>query len=200
MELSIKILSLQERVELLDRLVESNLSFKKSWPYLYSGDPYETRRIIESYVHDDRCIVTAAYSDGKIIAVAMENAIAALPEGAFQLGSWVFSMGSSLDKTYWSNWMLIEPEARGMNLGEQVMATTIAELKSRGTELWVFDVLNRRLPDPRAPEGYRNDASYYEKHGFKRVMVPPVFTSWVDIGDDKPSKKFYFTYYMDLRQ
>jgi GNAT superfamily N-acetyltransferase len=200
MELIVKILSATERIALLDWIIENNLTAKKAWPFLYDGDPIYTRKVIESYVHDDRCLVTAVFGDGRPVAVAMENAVSALPGGFFQLESWVKSMGSSLEKTYWSNWMIVDPELRGVNLGAQIMTATIAELKSRGAELWVFDVLNRRLPDPRAPEGYRNDASYYEKHGFKRAMVPPVFSSWVDIGDDKPSKKFYFTYYMDLRQ
>lgn len=197
----VRLLSPGEQKLARDWLVENNLRAKCRWPYLYEGDPHETKRVIDGYVNDPECIVAVAVDGGgNFVAVEMTNAMAALPDGVqAQIAPLVAKLGADPAETYWSNWLIVDPAHRGLGLGEKLMGLTLAELRRRGAQLWVFDVLYRRLPDHRAPPGYANDTSYYEKFGFARAPTPPLVMSWVDIGDDKPSAKAYMTYIKDLR-
>lgn len=202
MDLKVKILSATERKKYSGWIVDNNLSAKRRWPYLYDGDAVETERVIRSYLPDDGCIVAMAFDGDKPIGVEMSNRLEHLPLPITDdMRRWIADNNSTVEKTYWANWIIIDPVYRGLDVGRRLIEASMAALRKRGAELWVFNVLMRRPGHPAQPKGWRSDLDYFEYVGFRRAMLPPTPSDWADLepSGSPVTRKFYMPYYLDLR-
>lgn len=197
-----RILSVKDRLATAPWLVENNLAAKRRWPYLYEGDAVETERVIRSYLPDDGCIVAMAFDGDVPVGVEMSNRLEHVPLPiTTDMRYWIAERGSAVERTYWANWIIVDPAYRGQDVGRKLIETSIAALRERGAELWLFNVLMRRPGHPAQPEGWRSDLEYFEYVGFKRAMLPPTPSDWADLepAGSPVTRKFYMSYYMDLR-
>lgn len=197
-----RILSVKDRLATAPWLVENNLAAKRRWPYLYEGDAVETERVIRSYLPDDGCIVAMAFDGDVPVGVEMSNRLEHVPLPITEdMRRWIADNNSTVEKTYWANWIIVDPSYRGQDVGRKLIETSIAALREHGAELWLFNVLMRHPGHPAQPDGWRSDLEYFEHVGFKRAMLPPTPSDWADLepAGSPVTRKFYMSYYMDLK-
>ena len=199
---AIRILSTAERVKMAPWLVENNLTAKLRWPYLYRGDAAETERIIRGYLAHRGCVVAMAFDGDRPIAAEMSNWRGVVPLPITDdLTRFLARAGTTLARTWWANWLIVEPEARGQDIGRRLIAASEAAIRALGGDVWLFDVLMRPPGHPAAPLDWRPESQYFGHVGFVPAPLPPTPSEWVDIepAGMPATRKFYRTYWRDLR-
>lgn len=199
---AVRILSKAERAKWAPWLVANNLAAKRRWPYLYEGDAAETERIIRGYLPHRGCVVAMAFDGDRPIGAEMSNQReqVPLPIGD-DLLRFCRRQGVDLARVWWANWLIVEPEARGQDIGRRLIAASTEAIRALGGDLWIFDVLMRPAGHPAAPLDWRPESAYFGHIGFTPAPLPPTPSDWADI--DPPSapvtRKFYQSFFCDLR-
>lgn len=169
----------------LGDLARLRIAVFRDYPYLYEGDAAYEQRYLTAYARSPRSVFVLVL-DGDAVVGASTGIPLADDGDVFHQPFLEHGMPLS-DVFYFGESVLLDAY-RGQGLGHRFFDQREAHARHLGGFRWTaFCAVERSPDDPRQPEGYRPNDTFWRKRGYQRQDNMFCTLDWKERGDDAPS-------------
>lgn len=178
----------------VDEIVSIQVDYFAEYPYLQKLDKSLLKQDFHSRYPNKKSIFVVARDGKKMVSANVFIPFSEQKDQVTSFDLW-FRRNNEDKKDYvYGGLTLTIPEYRSQGVVKQMAEETDKHLKKLGYKGRMLYSIVRPTNDPKAPVGFRQPSGYFVKRGYEHMKLKPVTSSWVDIGDEKPTEKMFELY------
>lgn len=169
----------------LDDVAHLRIAVFRAFPYLYDGDVGYEARYLQTYSHSPESLFVLAFDGDRVIGAS--TGIPLTDEtAAFQKP--FAARGTPLGSVFYFGESVLLPEYRGHGLGHRFFDAREAYARRLGRfDLTAFCAVVRAPDDPRRPDGYRANDTFWTKRGYVQQPDMRCEIEWKELGAPAPT-------------
>lgn len=186
MSLSVRSLTGEQIVPLIEDLAALRMAVFAEWPYLYAGDRAYEEWYLREFAAAEGSVLVLAQDGGKPIGAATASP---MPAQKDEFRRPFEQNGISTDDMFYFGESVLLPEYRGRGLGHAFFDHREAQAARWGARSTVFAAVIREPNHPARPAGYSPLDAFWTKRGYRPVPGSVMELAWQDHGERAESLK-----------
>jgi GNAT superfamily N-acetyltransferase len=168
-------------VPYLDALAALRIEVFAVWPYLYQGDVDYERRYLARYVRCPRALFVLAWQGRTMVGASTGLP---LSDGEETFRRPFREAGIDPAAVFYCGESVLRRACRGHGAGHAFFDRREAEARSLGLPITAFCAVDCERDDPRRPSGYRGNAEFWARRGYRRHAGMQCRLDWPEPGSE----------------
>ncbi|MEJ2408150.1 MAG: GNAT family N-acetyltransferase [Novosphingobium sp.] len=180
MAVTVKALTGEQILAVIDDLAALRMAVFAEWPYLYDGDPAYEAGYLREFVEEPDSILVAACDGDRVVGAATASPMSAQKA---QFRAPFEARRLDVSRLFYFGESVLLPEYRGQGIGHAFFDHREAQARECGANAASFAAVIRRADHPDRPDGYVPLDGFWRKRGYVPVDGFVTQLGWKDHRD-----------------
>ncbi|WP_085878355.1 GNAT family N-acetyltransferase [Roseisalinus antarcticus] len=170
----------------LDDLADLRIRVFREWPYIYDGDLAYERRYMAGYRDNDRAVLVAATSAGRLVGAATGTP---MEDHSADFAAAFAGLDMGLEQIFYCAESVLLPDYRGQGAGHRFFDLREAHARALGREHCAFCAVLRPDDHPLRPADARSLEPFWEGRGYRKLPGALAEFYWKDVDQSVETRK-----------
>jgi GNAT superfamily N-acetyltransferase len=163
----------------LEALAKLRMKVFRDYPYLYDGDMAYEHKYLDAYARSRRSVFVLAWDGDELVGCSTGMPLADEMPSVQQP---FIERGMLLSDVFYFGESVLLPAYRGQGIGHRFFDLREAHARElKGYRWTAFCAVERSPHDPRRPQGYQPNDSFWQKRGYQRQENMFCTLDWTEL-------------------